>query len=167
MKNGVIFAFAAVGGLSGLASAFLLPWFPNLCREQGLNRWETGCIFAALDLSLLLFRWPMIELCKRWNHRSCFFCGYLIQTICCFCLGFSWTLTGYNFFAVVLVLRAVQGFGAAMVSAAALSVMIGLQQHPPLRGHSQRAHQHTSARIGLPNLMFFVRDKNPYKGGIG
>ena len=76
----------------------------------------------------------MIKLSKSWDHRRCFFFGYLIQTVCCGLLGFTWTLRGNDFFLACFALRAVQGLGAALVSAAALNVMVGLQERNVMSG---------------------------------
>lgn len=123
ISNNTIMAFSAVGAVSGLASAFLLPWFPNVCREQGMSRWQTGLVFAALDLSMLLFRWPCMQLAKRQGTRWMFFFGFAIQGGCCFGLGFVWIIKSTGFFTTVLLFRAAQGVGAAMVSAASLQVI--------------------------------------------
>jgi len=123
VSNNVIFAFALVGAVSGIASAYILPWFPNVCREQGLSRWQTGLIFAALDGTLLVCRLPLLKVCKRVGHRRFFFFGFGLQAAACFALGWSWVISEAGFFTACLVLRAIQGFGAAMVSVASLQVM--------------------------------------------
>lgn len=123
VSNNLIFSFAAVGAVSGLASAFILPWFPNVCREQGLSRWQTGLIFASLDGTLLVCRWPLMKVCKRVGIRRFFFFGFGLQAAACFGLGWSWAITEAGFFTTCLVLRAIQGFGASMVSVASLQVM--------------------------------------------
>jgi len=123
VNNNVIFAYAGTVAVSGLASAFILPWFPNVCREQGLSRWETGLVFAAMDFTMLLCRWPMVELCKRRGIRQFYFVGFCIQAGACFGLGFVWAIKSTGFFTTCLLFRIAQGVGGAMCSAASLQVV--------------------------------------------
>merc|ERR1711907_715958 len=112
-----------MGGISGLSTSYILPWFPNICRQHGLSRWETGCIFAAMDGTMLLLRWPMVELAKRRGHCTMSMFGFAIQAGALIGMGFLNHITTTGFFATAVIFRCVQGFGVAMVSAASLQVM--------------------------------------------
>jgi len=126
VSNWTLITFTAIGAVAGGASTFILPWFPNSCREKGLDRFRIGLIFVVFDLVILATRWPFIKIAKARGHRWMFFLGYLIQAGALFLLGWINHFSddaGLGFFFTALIFRAVQGLGASMVSAASLQVM--------------------------------------------
>merc|ERR1711871_1146483 len=76
-----------------------------------------------MDATMLIFRWPMVELCRRIGIRRFFFFGFCIQAGACFGLGFVWIFKATGFFLTCVLFRVAQGIGAAMVSAASLQVI--------------------------------------------
>jgi MFS family permease len=127
--------FVVVGALTVVAIAL-----PSIGEDLGFSRSELQWVISAYVLAFGGFLLPAGRAADLWGRRRVFVVGLVLFSVASLVCGLSGSA------ALLVAARAAQGFGAAVVTPAALSILTGA--FPERGGRSRAVGFWTAAQAG-------------------